>query len=80
METTAIKDIINGLLTQMHPTLSMDDVKPEDNLQTDLGFDSLDKEELLMDLESRFDINIHDNEFEGVQTVQQLYDLVIKLS
>lgn len=42
----------------------------------DLDADSLDLVELVMALEEEFDIVVPEDELEGVETVQQAYDLV----
>ena len=51
--------------------LSVDaaEVKPESNVQNDLGADSLDTVELVMALEESFDIEIPDEAAEGITTV-----------
>lgn len=47
----------------------IDEIKPEANFQNDLGADSLDTVELVMSLEEAFDIEIPDEDAEGIQTV-----------
>ena len=42
----------------------------------DLDADSLDLVELVMALEEEFDITVDEDELEGVETVDQAYDLV----
>jgi acyl carrier protein len=44
-------------------------VKSESNFQDDLGADSLDTVELVMALEEAFDIEIPDEDAEGITTV-----------
>ena len=51
-------------------------VTPEQDIFEDLGGDSLDAIEIVMELENEFDIDISDASVEGVKTVQQLIDLV----
>jgi acyl carrier protein len=46
-----------------------DKIKPESNFVNDLGADSLDTVELVMELEEEFDINIADDQAEKIQTV-----------
>lgn len=55
-----------------------DEIVPTANLIEDLGADSLDMIELCMALEEDFDIEIPDEEFEPVTTVQDLFDLIEK--
>ena len=45
------------------------EVKPEASFTNDLGADSLDTVELIMELEKEFGISIPDNETEKIQTV-----------
>ncbi len=46
-----------------------DQVTPETSFINDLGADSLDTVELVMEFEEEFDINIPDEEAEKIQTV-----------
>jgi acyl carrier protein len=43
----------------------------------DLDADSLDLVELVMALEEEFDVEVPEEELEGVETVGQAYDLVV---
>lgn len=45
-------------------------------LGNDLGLDSLDRVELMMELEVEFKINILDEEFESVDSIDDLMELV----
>ncbi|MGM9621487.1 MAG: acyl carrier protein [Bacteroidaceae bacterium] len=45
------------------------DVTPEASFTNDLGADSLDTVELIMDFEKEFDINIPDDKAEKISTV-----------
>ena len=45
------------------------EVTPEANFATDLGADSLDTVELIMELEKEFDLSIPDEEAEKIVTV-----------
>tara|TARA_B100001013_G_scaffold215451_1_gene131244 strand:- start:364 stop:603 length:240 start_codon:yes stop_codon:yes gene_type:complete len=49
--------------------VSPDQVSPETSFINDLGADSLDQVELIMEIENEFDINIPDEEAEKIQTV-----------
>jgi len=51
--------------------VSKDQIKPETSFVNDLGADSLDTVELVMELEEEFDINIPDEVAEKIQTVGQ---------
>jgi acyl carrier protein len=52
-------------------------VVPEANFGDDLDADSLDLVELVMALEEEFDVSVPEEELEGVETVQQAYDIVV---
>lgn len=52
-----------------------DKVVPEARFD-DLDADSLDLVELVMALEEKFDISVDESELEGVETVQQAFDLI----
>jgi acyl carrier protein len=51
-------------------------VTPEARFADDLDADSLDLVELVMALEESFDIDVEESELEGVQTIQQAFELV----
>jgi len=51
-------------------------VTPDAKFGDDLDADSLDLVELVMALEEEFDIEVPEEDLEGVETVQQAYDLV----
>ena len=55
-----------------------DKVSPETSFVNDLGADSLDTVELVMELEEEFDINIPDDEAEKIQTVGQAIAFIDK--
>ena len=52
-----------------HMGASRDKLAPETSLINDLGADSLDTVELVMEFESAFDITIPDEDAEKIQTV-----------
>lgn len=47
------------------------EVTPEASFTTDLGADSLDTVELIMEFEKEFDVSIPDEQAENIQTVGQ---------
>ncbi len=51
-------------------------VSTETSFVNDLGADSLDTVELVMELEEEFDINIPDDAAEKIQTVGQAIDFI----
>jgi acyl carrier protein len=58
--------------------VSKDQVTPETSFVNDLGADSLDTVELVVELEEEFDINIPDDAAEKIQTVGQAIDYIEK--
>jgi len=61
-----VKDIVSEQLG-----VDKDKVTPETSFVNDLGADSLDTVELVMELEEEFDITIPDDAAEKIQTVGQ---------
>ena len=53
------------------------EVTPNSNFMSDLGADSLDTVELIMEFEKEFDLQIPDDEAEKITTVQQAIDYVV---
>ena len=54
-----------------------DQVVPEATFADDLDADSLDLVELVMALEEEFDVNVDEEELEGVTDVKGAYDLIV---
>ena len=54
------------------------EITPEKNLFNDLGADSLDVVELLMILESEFNVKFSEDDTANVKTVGDLYDMIEK--
>lgn len=59
---------IKGIIVELLG-VSADDVKPEARFREDLGADSLDLVELVMELEERFGSEISDEEAQQIKTV-----------
>ena len=54
------------------------DVTEDASLRDDLKADSLDLVELIMDLEERFGVKISDEEAQGIGTVGEAVDFIVK--
>lgn len=52
------------------------EVTPEASFTNDLGADSLDTVELIMEFEKQFDVKIGDEESEKIQTVGQAVEFI----
>ena len=66
-----VKDIVADNLG-----VDRDKITPETSFVNDLGADSLDTVELVMELEEEFDINIPDDAAEKIQTVGQAVQFI----
>lgn len=53
------------------------EVVPTASFKDDLGADSLDVVELVMELEDKFDMEISDEEAEKITTVQEVVDYIV---
>lgn len=63
-----------------HLDISVSKIKVTDHLINDLGADSLDSIELVLQLEKLFDIEISDEQIDSIDTVQSILDLIDDLS
>lgn len=68
--------VIDIVATQLG--VDKEKVTPETSFVNDLGADSLDTVELVMELEEEFDVNIPDDAAEKIQTVGQAIDFLEK--
>ena len=74
-----IYDDIIEMVTRMI-TVSPTDISPDTDIIYDLGLDSLQIYELVVDLEDVYSIRLPDEDLEKLHTVQDVVDLVYKLS
>jgi len=74
MDFEKIQEIIADTL-QMDP----EQVTPEKSFNDDLGADSLDKVEIIMQLEDALGIEIPDEDAETILTVKDAYEKIQKL-
>ena len=72
MRSATIKDVAAEVLS-----VEPDQVTEAARFKEDLDADSLDLVELVMGLEERFDIEVPEDDLEGVTTVGQAVDLVL---
>lgn len=56
------------------------EIKTTDNLLSDLGLDSLDAVEVIMEIEKEFNISIADDVWSKIHTVQDIIDEVEKIT
>lgn len=55
------------------------EITAESKIKEDLGADSLDMVEIVMDIEDAFDITVDDGDAASIITVQDVVDYVIKV-
>ena len=67
----SVQSIIIGL-TAKQLGLGEDEISLDSNFMDDLGADSLDTVELVMNIEEEFDIEIPDHEVEEMHTVKSM--------
>ena len=70
--------VVEIVAEQLH--VDREKVKPETHFINDLGADSLDTVELVMELEEEFDITIPDDAADKIQTVGQAIEYIEKAS
>ena len=58
--------------------ISENEIAPEKNLFNDLGADSLDVVELIMILESEFNLKFSEDDTVNIKTVGDLYEMIEK--
>ena len=75
MKKEEIFGIVQGITSDLLGQ-NLEDVKMESNFSTDLGADSLDKVELIMEVEKQLDIQIEDSAADEIQTVENLVDFI----
>lgn len=72
------KNVIDIVADQLQ--CDADSVKLESVLIVDLGYDSLDDVETLMAIEMKYNIEVSDVQSEEVKTVQDIVNLIVKLT
>ena len=72
--STTLERVMKAIAEQLgtHPG----NVKPDSNLFTDLGADSLDQVEICMAVEDEFEVEIPDDEAEAIDTPQGYVDWI----
>ena len=77
MEKQQIFDKVKAIIAD-HMGVDESDIKPESRFEADLGGDSLDMVEFVMEVESEFGISVPDEEFPNTLdfTVQEACDKI----
>jgi len=63
-------------ILKLHLGLKDEEITPEADLVNDLGADSLDTVELIMQLEEEFEITIPDEDAEQIKTVEDVLNYI----
>jgi acyl carrier protein len=69
--TTKIQDIVETI-NDVRPT-------PEQNLRFEAGLDSLERVELIMEVEKFYNIEVSNEDFDSIKTLQNAVDVVDRL-
>ena len=77
MTEAEIKDKVYDFIVS-NMGVNKDQIKMESKFSDDLGADSLDTVELIMELENEFGVQIPDEDAEKIGTVQQAIDYIVK--
>lgn len=72
-----IKDKLKDIIINKFNLKSDEEIIETTKFVEDLGADSLDLVELVMQLEEDFDVEIPDEEFENIATFGELVDLIV---
>lgn len=74
------QDVVNTINAIISDRVGMNaqDIEPKADLCDDLGYESLDRLELLLELEKTFVISIEDEKFEKAKTVEDIQYVVLK--
>ena len=78
MTEERIKEIINTTLIEEFE-IEPADIKATANLFDDLELDSLDGIDLVLALEKRFSFKLEEDVARQIRTVQDIYDVIIKV-
>ena len=76
MTQAEIKDKVFDIIV-INMGVNKDQIKMESKFSDDLGADSLDTVELIMELENEFGVQIPDEDAEKIGTVQQAIDYIV---
>jgi acyl carrier protein len=70
------KEEISLIILKHYKINKVLDIKPNLKFKQDLGFDSIDLIELIMEIEEHFDIIISDSDWERIEIVGDTYEAI----
>ncbi|MCK5611292.1 acyl carrier protein [Candidatus Pacearchaeota archaeon] len=76
MDKQEIEEEVKTIIVD-HFGINEDDVNLESSFKGDLGADSMDEVELIMEYEEEFDIEISDEEAEKIKTVGDAVEYIV---
>ena len=76
MEKTTLEKLKNIIVDRL--SVKIEDITLQSDFKNDLGADSLDTVELVMEIDKEFKINIPDEEMEKILTVQDALEIIEK--
>ena len=76
METTEIRSRVIDIMTGIMPTWNKCEIKDTDSLREDIGMESIDFLDIIMQTEIMFDIKIEPEEAAKAKTVEDFISLV----
>lgn len=76
METTEIRSRVIDIMTGIMPTWNKIEIKDTDSLREDIGMESIDFLDIIMQTEIMFDIKIEPEEAAKAKTVSDFISLV----
>ena len=74
MDLNAFKELVKEKLN-----INVDNVNEDTNITADLGIDSIDVMEIIMNIEAKYDIRLEDNKIKDLKTVKDLLSYVSTL-
>ncbi len=75
METSVIVEKVDEFLIEEFE-VEADEIAPEENLKETLDLDSLDYVDLVVAIEATFGVKLVGDDFVGVESFQDFYDLI----
>lgn len=70
--------ILEELLAASESSLAASEINAQTDLRDDLGLDSLQAVTVVMALEQEFDVEVDDQEIDGLRTVGDILDLLAR--
>ena len=71
-----LEERVIELIVEQLDNITKEECVPEASFLDDLGADSLDLVELIMEMEETFDLEVADEELEKIRTVQDVIDFL----